>query len=85
MGISRWKRQFERENERVEMPDWSHVEGGHAEDFVAFSTAGEPAKGEYHCSECGYGVMVFRRLPVCPMCAGKTWEQTSWSPFAMAS
>ena len=52
--------------------------------FVAFSAAGETVKGEYHCDECGYGVTVCRELPVCPMCGGKAWEQTSWSPFARA-
>ena len=54
------------------------------EGFVKFSAAGENVKGEYHCSECGYGVTVCRELPVCPMCGGTAWEQTSWSPFARA-
>ena len=54
------------------------------DEFVAFSAAGESVKGEYHCSECGYGVTVCRELPVCPMCGGTAWEQTSWSPFARA-
>jgi rubrerythrin len=49
--------------------------------FVSFLTAGSSTKGEYHCSECGYGVTVFRELPVCPMCGGESWEQSSWSPF----
>ena len=56
-----------------------------AEDgFVQFSASGDPAKGEYHCSACGYGVTVYRALPVCPMCAGTVWERASWSPFARA-
>ncbi len=50
-------------------------------DFVQFCSTGEPAKGEYHCSECGYGVTVHRELPVCPMCGGESWEQAAWSPF----
>ena len=54
------------------------------EGFVQFCGSGDPAKGEYHCSECGYGVTVYRELPVCPMCAGTVWEQTSWSPFGRA-
>ena len=41
-----------------------------AGDFVDFLVAGARVKGEFHCSECGYGVTVFRALPVCPMCGG---------------
>ncbi len=52
--------------------------------YVQFLEAGEPAKGEYHCSGCGYGVTVHRDLPACPMCAGRTWEQTAWSPLSRA-
>jgi len=44
---------------------------GRAEDeFVAFLAAGAPAVGEFRCSECGYGVSVYRALPICPMCGG---------------
>ena len=43
--------------------------------------AGESAKGEFHCAECGYGVAVYRTLPPCPMCGEGRWEQTAWSPF----
>lgn len=43
--------------------------------------AGDAAKGEFHCTECGYGVTVFKALPTCPMCGGEGWEQSSWSPF----
>ena len=53
-----------------------------ADDFVEFWTAGVHAKGEFHCSECGYGVTIHRELPVCPMCGGEAWEQTSWHPFS---
>ena len=64
------------------------VEGSDAEDapadFVAFVTAGEHVKGEFHCSECGYGVTVYRELPVCPMCGNGSWEQSAWSPFGFA-
>jgi hypothetical protein len=49
--------------------------------FVPFFRMGDEVKGEFHCSGCGYGVMIFRTLPRCPMCGGKTWEQTTWSPF----
>jgi hypothetical protein len=50
--------------------------------YVPFWTAGVSAKGEFHCAECSYGVIVTRELPTCPMCGGTAWEQASWSPFA---
>jgi hypothetical protein len=53
-------------------------------DFIAFRSAGEAAKGEFRCSACGYGVAVARVLPVCPMCGGSDWEETTWSPFSRA-
>jgi rubrerythrin len=58
---------------------------GRAEDeYVAFLAAGAPAVGEFRCSECGYGVSVYRALPICPMCGGVTWEHGPWSPPARA-
>jgi hypothetical protein len=54
------------------------------DDYVQFFPTGSNAKGEYHCSECGYGVTVFRTLPRCPMCGGESWEQSTWSPFRRA-
>ena len=53
-------------------------------DYVQFAAAGAAARGEYHCSSCGYGVTVHSILPQCPMCAGKTWEPAPWSPFMRA-
>jgi hypothetical protein len=53
-------------------------------DFVDFLTAGAHAKGEFHCAACGYGVTVYRALPVCPMCGGAAWEQSAWSPLTRA-
>jgi rubrerythrin len=47
-----------------------------------FFRAGWSATGQYRCVECDYGVMVRTQLPVCPICGGRTWEATSWSPFA---
>jgi rubredoxin len=52
------------------------------DDYVEFWTAGATVKGEFHCSDCGYGVTIVRALPLCPMCGGKSWEQTPWSPFS---
>jgi rubrerythrin len=54
------------------------------DDFVEFWTAGDPGKGEFRCSECAYGITVYRALPVCPMCSGGSWEQAAWSPFSRA-
>ena len=53
-------------------------------DAVEYRQAGDPAKGEYHCSSCGYGVAIYRALPLCPMCGGTSWEPAAWSPFARA-
>jgi rubredoxin len=47
--------------------------------------AGEAAVGEFRCAECGYGVIVHRGLPPCPMCGGETWQQSPWSPFSRAA
>jgi hypothetical protein len=52
------------------------------DDYVEFLVAGESVKGEFHCSECGYGVTIVRALPICPMCGGSAWEQSAWSPFS---
>ena len=48
--------------------------GTRSGDFVEFRAAGEAGRGEYHCSACGYGVVVQTRLPQCPMCSGTVWE-----------
>jgi hypothetical protein len=50
-------------------------------EYVEFWSTGQPVKGEFHCSECGYGVTIVRELPLCPMCGGTAWEQSPWSPF----
>jgi rubrerythrin len=54
------------------------------DDYVEFRATGDIVKGEYHCSQCGYGVAIVRALPLCPMCGGSSWEQTAWSPFSRA-
>jgi rubredoxin len=56
-----------------------------AEEYVHFWVSGDSVKGEFHCSECGYGVTVYRALPLCPMCGGTSWEQAAWSPLTRAS
>lgn len=67
------------------MASRTQVEGPEPEGYVHFWTTGSAVKGEFHCAECGYGVAVYRALPVCPMCGGTTWEQTPWSPLTRAS
>jgi len=53
-------------------------------DYVEFWAAGQIVTGEFHCSDCGYGVTIVRTLPSCPMCGGTSWEQSPWSPFTRA-
>jgi rubrerythrin len=66
------------------MPEGSgrSTETPEATDFVAFFMTGQPATGEFHCSQCGYGVIVERELPRCPMCSGTAWEQPGWSAIS---
>jgi hypothetical protein len=56
-----------------------------SQDYVQFFAAGESVKGEFHCAECGYGIAVYRTLPLCPMCGGSSWEQSAWSPLTRAA
>jgi rubrerythrin len=51
------------------------------DEYVEFVSFGELAKGEFHCSDCGYRITAHSALPRCPMCGGGSWEQTDWSPF----
>lgn len=44
------------------------------EGFVEFALAGASAKGDFRCTDCGYGAVVQRVLPTCPMCGGTIWE-----------
>jgi len=57
---------------------------GGDEGYVQFWTSGVIAKGEFHCADCGYGVIVAKELPLCPMCGGRAWEESNWSPFRRA-
>ena len=45
-----------------------------------FLAAGSRAGGEFRCAECGYGIVVRRVLPTCPMCRGLSWESPATSP-----
>jgi hypothetical protein len=42
--------------------------------FVDFAVAGAELEGEFRCTDCGYGAVVHRALPPCPMCGGTVWE-----------
>jgi hypothetical protein len=50
--------------------------------YVEFLATGVRVAGAYRCSGCAYGVTVHGPLPVCPMCAGESWEAAPWSPFS---
>jgi rubrerythrin len=41
---------------------------------LAFVVAGTAIAGEFRCADCGYGAIVQRVLPRCPMCGGTIWE-----------
>ena len=36
--------------------------------------AGAAARGEFHCTDCGYGIIVHHVLPTCPMCRSTDWQ-----------
>lgn len=55
------------------------------EGYVEFWQTGTSTKGEFSCADCGYGVIVSKELPLCPMCGGESWEQATWAPFARAA
>jgi rubrerythrin len=48
-----------------------HVDDAVVVDFSAAETA---VSGEFRCTDCGYGAVVRRALPPCPMCGGRFWE-----------
>lgn len=46
--------------------------------YVDFRAAGTHGAGEFRCADCGYGAIVHRELPPCPMCGGNVWERLDW-------
>jgi rubrerythrin len=66
---------------RGEMAERGPIESLTSAGYVEFVATGQDAAGEFHCAECGYGVAVQRRLPLCPMCGGTAWERPTWSTF----
>ena len=63
---------------RVEKSAVPPVSGAEAplddSDFADFAVAGTEVSGEFRCADCGYGAVVHRELPQCPMCGGTVWE-----------
>ena len=59
----------------VAKPSAAEVPSG----FPDLSLSGTTVAGEFRCADCGYGVVVQRSLPVCPMCGGTIWERSTWS------
>jgi hypothetical protein len=51
-----------------------NVEAPEPGGYTRLLGTGESTAGEFHCSECGYGVIVQRTPPRCPMCSGTAWE-----------
>jgi rubrerythrin len=84
MGIRGSEVTVDRPRRGSEVLEMNGVTDSASDDHVEFVAAGQHAKGEFHCADCGYGVTVFRELPRCPMCGGESWEQSTWSPFARA-
>ena len=42
--------------------------------FAETRTTDAKVSGEFRCADCGYGAVLRRALPTCPMCGGTTWE-----------
>jgi len=51
------------------------------DDYVEFWRAGALATGVFCCVECGHTASSIHRLPHCPDCFGRLWEDASTSPF----
>jgi rubrerythrin len=41
---------------------------------LEFAVTGTDVAGEFRCADCGYGAVLRRALPLCPMCGGASWE-----------
>jgi hypothetical protein len=54
----------------------SEVERG----MVAAGGGRKGKRAEYRCAACGYGIVVHRRPPGCPMCGEARWEHVEWRP-----
>jgi rubrerythrin len=52
-----------------------------AEAAVRTSVVARPTL-ELVCRACGYGVVVRRIPPICPMCRHRAWVSAVWRPFS---
>jgi rubrerythrin len=64
-------------DERGDMAEGVGIESLDAAGYVQFVAAGDEGSGQFSCADCGYGVSVQRRLPLCPMCGGAAWEEAA--------
>ena len=48
--------------------------------FADLVVTGTDVSGEFRCADCGYGAVVRRALPPCPMCGGTVWENRPSRP-----
>jgi len=55
------------------------------DESVEFFATGIKVAGQYRCAECGYGITIHAELPVCPMCSGRSWEATPWTPLSSSA
>ena len=73
---------------QVEEPARGPVEAGEVplddSGFVDFALAGTRDAGEFRCADCGYGAVVQRVLPQCPMCSSSVWERRGPLPSRRA-
>ena len=53
-------------------------------DEIQLSAAGDHAKGEFRCADCGYAITVCREMPPCAMSGYETWQAGLWRPFGRA-
>ncbi|HJQ75327.1 MAG TPA: hypothetical protein VJ814_10585 [Gaiellaceae bacterium] len=51
--------------------------------FAEFAVAGTEVAGEFRCADCGYGAVVHRALPHCPMCGGTVWKSLAPAPSSL--
>ena len=62
-------------DEPVEAPAASSTASVDESGFADFAVRGSHVSGEFRCADCGYGAVVHRALPPCPMCGGTVWER----------
>ena len=42
--------------------------------LVDYASTETDGSREFRCTDCGYGAIIRRGLPPCPMCGGSLWE-----------